>query len=122
MKAIFGEKQKPTSDKTPSIKPKTTGFVNDTTPATSEQSVISGYSPEFFFKLAHCAKEENKLESWERHLIFNLGTYLVRGWRISDKMESQAVRILQIAKQLSLVEAAQRELENDKGTQHGKGN
>lgn len=68
------------------------------TPRVAE-SEIYNYPPNFFFKLAHWAKEEKKLKSWERRLIYNIGKYCYRGWQISEKMERQALRIIQKAKE-----------------------
>jgi tetratricopeptide (TPR) repeat protein/very-short-patch-repair endonuclease len=80
----------------------------------SGKSKVNDYPPQFFFKLAHFAKEGNKLEPWERSLIFKIGTYLIRGWQISEKMERQAIRIIQIASRCDMIEAVEKELENSK--------
>ncbi len=76
------------------------------------KSEVYSYPPQFYFKLAHHAKESAKFYPWERRLIFNIGTYLTRGWKITEKMERQAIRILQTSRQLGLVDTIQQELDS----------
>ena len=64
---------------------------------TVPESEIYNYSPDFFFKLAHLAKEKKKFAPWERSLIFRIGVWRTRGWQISEKMERQALRIIREA-------------------------
>ncbi len=80
---------------------------------TLSQSEFCNYTPQFFFKLAHQAREKKQLESWERSLIYKVGQYRARGWQISEKMEHQAIRITQTARQSGLVDAIQLELGDD---------
>lgn len=61
------------------------------------QSGIYDYPPDFFFQLAHWAKEGGKLTPWDRKFIFNIGTYRTRGRPISEKQQQQALRIIQEA-------------------------
>jgi very-short-patch-repair endonuclease len=69
------------------------------------ESEIYQYAPDFFFSLAHWAKEKEQLKYWERHLIFNIGRYRNQGWQITEKMERQALRIIQQAKEAGFSEA-----------------
>ncbi|WP_322354595.1 AAA domain-containing protein [Dehalococcoides sp.] len=109
---VFGEKQKQAKQKTPAEKTIKSTVDIVATPEVTEQTEISDYPPQFFFKLAHHARESAKFDPWERRLIFNIGTYLSRGWKITDKMERQALRILQVSKQSGLVDAVQQELDS----------
>ena len=61
------------------------------------KSEIYNYPPDFFFELAHWAKEEKELEPWQRRLIFDVGRYRSQGWQVTEKMERQALRIIQKA-------------------------
>ena len=69
---------------------------NSITPRVTE-SEIYNYPSEFFKKIAHWGKEEEKLEPWERRLLYKIGFYRVNDWQISEKMERQALRIIQKA-------------------------
>jgi len=57
------------------------------------------YPPEFFFKLAHEAKERNSFQSWERRLIFNVGRYRHQGWKLSEKQENHIQRLIRQAQE-----------------------
>lgn len=61
------------------------------------ESEIYNYAPDFFFSLAHWAKQEGRFEPWERRFVFAIGRYLARGWQITQKQERQAVRIIREA-------------------------
>jgi len=67
------------------------------------KSLIYEYPPDFFYELAHHSKDENKLQPWERNLLFRIGTYRNRGWQITQKMEKQGIRIIEVARALGLV-------------------
>jgi len=60
-------------------------------------SEIYNYSVEYFFSLAHWAKDNRKLASWERNLAFKVGRYIQQGWKITQKMEHQTLRIIREA-------------------------
>jgi len=79
---------------------------------TVPESEIYNYSADLFFKLAHLAKERKELEPWERSLIFKVGVWKTKGWQISEKMERQAVRIVQQANSVGLLQVAKDELNN----------
>jgi hypothetical protein len=61
----------------------------------ANSSDISKYGADFFFSLSHWMKVENRLQPWQRGLIFSIGKYLDRGWSISDREGLQAKRIIQ---------------------------
>ena len=69
------------------------------------ESEIYNYPANFFFSLAHWAKEGEQLKPWERRLIFNIGKYRTRGWQISEKQNHQALRIIQEAIEAGFSEA-----------------
>lgn len=71
------------------------------------ESEIYGYPADFFFSLAHWAKEQEKLNSWERRLIFSMGIYRANGWQISEKQERQAIRIISYARLGGFSEASE---------------
>jgi hypothetical protein len=60
------------------------------------ESDVYNYGAEYFFSLAHWAREEEELEPWERRFIYSIGKYLTQGWQISKRQEHQALRIVQI--------------------------
>ena len=62
-------------------------------------SSIEDYEPRFLFELAHWAKEHGILRPWERSLVFNIGRYISKGWRISAKQERHTLRIIQEARE-----------------------
>jgi very-short-patch-repair endonuclease len=100
------EEEETVSQTTPDVTTKkclkeTNNSVEET--ETSAHSEIYGFPPQFFFELAHQAKEKEQLEPWERSLIFKVGLYRTHGWRISEKMERHAIRIIQTARQSGLV-------------------
>lgn len=68
------------------------------------ESKIYNYPADYFFSLAHWAKENGKLDSWERHLVFNIGKYMHNGWQITQRMERQALRIMREAKEAGFSE------------------
>jgi len=74
---------------------------------------IHNYSSNFFFKLARVAKEKKKLAPWERSLVFKIGMWRTRGWQISEKMERQALRIIQDAEQCGILKIIQDELKSE---------
>jgi len=76
---------------------------DDIFPTSNFAQGITAHTPQFFFSLAHNAKEMNKLQSWERQLLFNVGKYLARNWTITEKMERQTLRLLDEAKDLGLI-------------------
>ena len=51
---------------------------------------VEEHEPEFFFELAHWAKENRVLRPWERSLVFNIGRYVSKGWKLSTKQEQHA--------------------------------
>lgn len=64
------------------------------------ESPIYNYPPEFFFHLAHWAKEKDELNPWERRLTFDIGRYRAQGWLLSEKQERHGLRIIQKAQGL----------------------
>lgn len=68
------------------------------------ESDIYNYLPEFFFGLAHWAKEKDQLNPWERRLTFDIGRYIVQGWLLSEKQERHGLRIIEKAKGLGFAE------------------
>lgn len=68
------------------------------------ESTIYNYPPEFFFSLAHWAKEKGKLNPWERRLAFDIGRYRVCGWLISEKQERHGLRIIEEARKLGFTQ------------------
>ena len=75
----------------------------DTIPRVIE-SEIYNYPADYFFSLARWAKENGKLDSWERHLVFNIGRYMHNRWQITQRMERQALRIMREAKEAGFSE------------------
>jgi len=73
------------------------------TSTAQDKSEVYSYSPQFFFELAHHSKETNKFQPWERRLIFNIGKYMSRDWKITEKMERQALRLIDEARLLGLI-------------------
>lgn len=69
--------------------------------------------PDLFFKLAHHAKEQNLLQPWERNLMYNVGIYLKKEWKISEKMEAQAFRIIKATRICGLWSQVQEELHRE---------
>jgi ssDNA-binding Zn-finger/Zn-ribbon topoisomerase 1 len=67
---------------------------NSTSETASSNDDISKYGADFFFSLAHWMKIGNKLQPWQRGLIFTTGKYLYQGWKISDKQQRQTKRII----------------------------
>jgi very-short-patch-repair endonuclease len=106
-------KPQPVLDNIPAPELVERGAENIVVPSPPGKSEVYNYPPQFFFKLAHLAKEGKKLEPWERSLVFKIGTYLIRGWQISEKMERQAIRIMRMARQGGLVQAVEKELEKN---------
>jgi len=68
------------------------------------EAKIKDYDPSLFFALAHWAKETNNFQPWERSLLYSIGKYLSRGWKISEKQERQATRLVLEARQRGFVE------------------
>jgi len=67
---------------------------------------IKDYDPSLFFTLAHWAKETGNFQPWERSLLYSIGKYLSRDWKISEKQERQATRLVLEARQRGFVEEA----------------
>ena len=109
-------KPKPVLDNIPTPEHAKKVIENIIVPSPSDKSEVYNYTPQFFFKLAHLARESKKFEPWERSLIFNIGTYLIRGWQISEKMELQAMRIIQMARQSGIVKDVEKELKDSQPT------
>ena len=108
------EKSKPTEDshgssKAPSVEKKVRAAEKQKQGIQKKviDSEIYNYSPEFFFKLSHWAKEKDMFHPWERRLIFKCGDYLQRGWKISEKMDFWLLKLIKEAKEAGFSEKAQ---------------
>jgi len=68
------------------------------------KSEVFNHPSQFFFELAHHAKEMNKFQPWERRLLFNIGKYLSRNWTVTEKMERQTLRLIDEARNSGLIQ------------------
>ncbi len=57
------------------------------------QSQLKNREPEFWFALAHWAKENDKLNGTERRFAFQVGRYISNQWSMSEKQENWANQI-----------------------------
>lgn len=63
----------------------------------AESVIYTNYDADYFFSLAHWAKDTERLAPWERKFVFNIGKYLYNKWQISEKQEKLALKIIQRA-------------------------
>lgn len=56
----------------------------------SFESQLKNENPDFWFALAHWAKENNKLNNKERHFVFQVGRLISNKWLLSEKQEKWA--------------------------------
>ncbi|MFA5375517.1 MAG: sigma factor-like helix-turn-helix DNA-binding protein [Dehalococcoidia bacterium] len=86
--------------------------------ATSSDSDITKYGADFFFSLSHWMKVENKLQPWQRGIIFSIGKYLHQGWPISEKQALQAKRIIKQMMQAGFTEELAKQMTAQRNRQH----
>ncbi len=65
------------------------------TPRVEESLVewVSSIDPKVWFSMAHWAKLNDHLSPWERALLFSMGRYASRSWKVSDKQAQYARRV-----------------------------
>lgn len=111
-------REKPSASVSPSeIADQNDNKLRPTSNSMSNDSEFAKYGADFFFSLSHWMKVENKLQPWQRGIIFSIGKYLLRGWTISEKQEKQAQRIIQQMMQAGFSEAIAKQITNQRNRQ-----
>jgi len=54
---------------------------------------VSSIAPKIWFGMAHWAKLHDCLSPWERAMLFSMGRYVSRSWRVSEKQAQYARRV-----------------------------